>query len=88
MSNDNDDIKWAKTIIMGILIFFGMIFLFCYKTESCKSDPKVCHDEFIEYGTRNTATCDPGAIMEAVATPKPGVICHCVNHNYPADAGN
>ena len=98
----SDNIQGEKTgriamlcVTMVILGFFFLLF----KAEACAScnkpsQPDVCKDEFYEISENNrygnSHTCTPGARAEVVASPpapKPGIMCHCINKDQPADAG-
>lgn len=84
MSSNSEDISVAKTIIMGILIFIGMIFFFCYKVEACKSGPEVCRDTLL--ANVHDAHCPVDATMQTLSGG--GYICHCPGHQFITDAGN
>lgn len=67
-----------KVIAMSSIAILALIFFFAYKVDACKDKPAVCHDEFHEIKEGySSPRCDPGATMETVSSPKPGVICHC-----------
>jgi hypothetical protein len=80
--------KTGRIAILSCLILLLGLFVFCYKTESCKSSPLNCKDEFFEIknesGYRNEHACSPGAMAEVVNSPpapKPGILCRCAANN-------
>lgn len=85
MSYDDDAERSHKTgriAILSILIVVLGGFFLLYKTDSCKSSPANCKEEFFEMQERyqNNHTCTPGAIAEMVSSPpapRAGIMCHC-----------
>lgn len=91
MSTQDDE----KTIRIGFLCatmaFLGLL-LFCSKMDADQSCGRestaapLCKDEFFEIKNDGYATnhaCTPGARVEVIAAPKPGILCHC-DKNAPA----
>lgn len=80
MDSDQKELTITKSVLLTIVVVIFGIFLFCYKTESCKNTPENCHDTFVQFSSNYSPKCYPGAVMEIVKDPKPGVICHCVTN--------
>lgn len=77
MDKEQIELTQIKIVCLTLLIAFLGIFFFAYKVEACKSNPEVCHDQFLAFDNNSSPACPAGAIMEIVKEPKAGTICHC-----------
>lgn len=88
--NDQQEYAITKTVIISLLLGFVSVLFFCFKVGSCNSTDQ-CKDEFLQLeasGIGQNKTCFPGATVEVVQAPKPGILCHCNRGNVSNPASS